>query len=103
MAENGIQLQGGDVVEENFNEDMFNYGEGPAANTRRRLIRISFTVNGLHEIKKALLRIVIWSNRELIPNYDGLGSFEIAKGIERMEDHQVDILEEALKAKLSED
>lgn len=101
MGDN-ILLQG-DVVDESFNEDIFSYGEGPAAKTRRKLIRMAFTVRGLHEIKKALLRIVIWCNRELIPHYDNMSSYDVGKGIERMEDHQVDILEEALNAKLSED
>ena len=84
------------VLDEEFIEENFDYGLGPAAKSRKSLIKKIHTVAGLHQIKKALFRLVLWSNREFITNYNNLNSVGMSRSIESLPDHVVDIIIEAM-------
>jgi len=81
------------------NED----GEIPISEKiRAELMQMATTEDGLKEIKKGLLRIKIWSQREVIPNYDFMDSFGMIRALNTLQDHLIDILMEAMQRKLSE-
>jgi hypothetical protein len=58
---------------------------------------------GLHDIKKGLARIKIWSGRELIQNFDLMGFWEIVRALNLLPDHYVETLNEAMNRQLSEE
>lgn len=84
------------VLDEEFIEESFDYGLGPAAKSRKWLIKQAHSVGGLSQIKKALFRLVMWSNREFITNYNTMNSIGIARSVEVLPDHVVDIIIEAM-------
>ena len=67
------------------------------------IIKKAQTEEGLNEVKKGLARLKVWSGDELIQNFNYLGFWEIARVIEYMPDHYVEILNEAMNRTLSED
>lgn len=75
----------------------------PVEMLRSEMIMKAQTEEGLHDIKKGLSRIKIWSGRELIQNFDLMGFMEIIREIDHMPDHYLEILSEAMKRQLSED
>ena len=84
------------ALDEEFIEENFDYGIGPAAKSRKWLIRRAHSVVGLHEIKAALFRLVLWSNIEFITAYNTMNSIGIARSIESLPDHVVEIIIEAM-------
>jgi len=69
---------------------------------RAELMKMAVTDEGLKEIKKALLRMRVWSKVDMIPNYEVMDSYGIVKELNMLPDFYIDILQESMDRKLSE-
>ena len=75
----------------------------PAERLRSDMVIKAQSLEGLHEVKKGLARIKIWSGVELIQNFDLMGFWEIFRHLALLPPHYVEMLHEAMNRQLSEE
>jgi hypothetical protein len=87
------------------------YGPRPEADGRissSERLRFKLTIQCLHpeglkEVKKALLRIRLLSHQDLIPNFELIDSDGMIRELQALPDYAIDILQEGMARRLSEE
>ncbi len=85
-------------------EAMYGPEEGASVSDRLRyrLIKKAATEEGEQEVKKGLMRFRVWSQGDLITNFDIMDNKDLMNAIDRLPDYAIDILKESMDRKLSD-